>query len=124
MHQKMNTYFKQLIGITLMISLMIQGMVMPYFTIAENIQSEESAELYSNSYVGEYAGDLLLVSGSDHLVIVASKGSLTGGDLFGNIYKSYIFHYENQIESIFKISQKVDLIFDIKELKFPTHYFW
>lgn len=124
MHLKMNTHFKQFIGITLLISLMIQGMVMPYFSIVEQVHSEESAELYSNSYLGEYSGDVLFVSSSDHLVIVTSKGALSGGEFLGNFYLSSINHYEKQINSIFKISQKVDLIFDIKALKFPTHYFW
>lgn len=120
----MNTYFKQFIGITLLISLMIQGTVMPYFSVVEQVHSEESAELYSNSYLGEYSGDLLFASSSDLLVIVTSKGTLGGGECLGNFYKSSINHFENQVKSIFKISQKVDLNFDIKALKFPTHYFW
>ncbi|WP_373496012.1 hypothetical protein [Aquiflexum sp.] len=114
---------KQLIGITLIITLIFHGLVLSYFSIAED-NHDASEAYFSDSFIGELPDDLPMLSLSDQLVVVGSKAPFLGGSLHNNIIAVYAFHFEKYVNSIIKISQKIDLIFDIKALKYPTHYFW
>ncbi|MFD2036009.1 hypothetical protein ACFSKL_14485 [Belliella marina] len=120
----MTDFLKQFLGITLSISLMFHGLVLPYFQVSDNSDSGDSSTYISNSQIVEFAGDLPLISGIDQLVVVTSKASFLGDWLYGRINAIYTFHFENYVNSIFKTSQHIELVFGIKEIKFPTHFFW
>lgn len=120
----MNKHFKQFIAVTLTLTLIFHGLVLSYFAVVEDAVEQDEIAYFSSSFIGDVSGDTPMLSGSDQLVIVSSKSSLSGDSFLGYISAVYSFHYKNGINTTLKISQNIDLIFDIKKLKFPTHYFW
>ncbi|MCH7396824.1 hypothetical protein MM236_02450 [Belliella sp. DSM 107340] len=120
----MNNLLKQTIGISLTIIMIFHGMVLPYFSVSEEHVLEDSSAYFSSSSLAEYASDLPLVSDTDHLVLVTCKAQFAGDSYIGSFDAINSFHFENFVKTLFKLSQKTDVVFGIKELKFPTHYFW
>lgn len=111
-------------GFSLAITMVIYGVAMPYFSIAKAKVLDDTSVYFSNVSLGEYNGNLSLILDSDPPSLVNGKIHLVAQNFIGCFDTFLTIHLHAIIKTLFKITQETVVVFDIKELKFPTHYFW
>ncbi len=61
---------------------------------------------------------------SADLTSVPSKKEYSGENPYFDAYTAHAYYLASFIKCQIEITERVFVIFDIKELKFPSHYFW
>ncbi|UJP64241.1 hypothetical protein [Mongoliitalea daihaiensis] len=109
--------------ICLTIGVIVQALCMPYVDRAELVSSDLSVSYLTDYSIAEQYDGFMLQSNTDLSIPNAQEKVINSSVAYG--IQSFIFkHVANQLDIWFLLNKHVDLLFGIKELKFPTHYFW
>lgn len=109
--------------VLLSLGIFLQGMLMSCIAVKDNSYVESAfSQLTDNSIIDQYDG-IMLVSNADLSIPLVQEQFSLNGLSFG-LQAFFSFHFANKIKTLFLLYDHVDLIFGIKELKFPSHYFW
>jgi len=120
----MKNLLKSSFGIFFALFMGVQGIVLQHIseeTPALEHQTQEPLEL-GNVTVGDYTKSLPIIFEAEK---VTEQSHIYFHALdFINPFLAQLFFFENLIDVKVNQSTQVDLVFDIKDLKFPTHFFW
>lgn len=78
----------------------------------------------SGSSIEKFADGLSIISEGERLIFSGPKNHIPGEYSFPFSISDYLIHFENEIKKQISLHHRVDLFFGIRELKFPTHFFW
>jgi hypothetical protein len=119
----MNRLQRKYWAICLTIGVIVQALCMPYLDRAESGTSDLSVSYLTDYSIAEQYDGFMLQSNTELSIQKAQEKIIYSSLDFG--IQSFIFqHVANQLAILFLLNKHVDLLFGIKELKFPTHYFW
>lgn len=111
------------LAIWLTLGLVFQSVLMPYARTSEASIEDSSLSYWSNNSILDQS----------HVVLIHASTDLTGPFSFEQFsikgfilsHKELLYgHIANQVKTLFLCYRHIDLLFSIKELKFPSHYFW
>lgn len=118
----MKNLLKSSFGIFFALFMGVQGIVLQHISEEKHVidhQTQEPLEL-GNVTVGDYTKSLPIAFEVEK---VKSNNYFPLWD-FIIPFLSQLFHFDNSIKLKLHLSTQVVLIFGIKDLKFPTHFFW
>lgn len=114
---------RKYMAVLLSLGIFLQGLVLSCIPIKDNSYAESAiSQLTNNGIIDQYDG-IMLMSNADLSVPVVQEQFSLNGLSFG-LQASFSFHFANKIKTLFLLYDYIDLLFGIKELKFPSHYFW
>lgn len=122
----MNNALKPYLGFTLATILLVQALVLPF--LVQNATSEATTLTdglsYQNASFLDHDKKLPIIYESDRLILSFSKSFTEGGDFISVSYVDYFLYLHHRLLTVYQLYQQVNLVFGIRELKFPTHFFW
>lgn len=114
---------RKYMAVLLSLGILLQGMLMSCISVQDNSYAESAiSQLTDHNIIDHYDG-VMFVSNADLSVPLVQEQFSAFGLLLG-LQASFTFHFANKIKTLFLLYDYVDLLFGIKELKFPSHYFW
>ncbi len=122
----MKNLLKTCFGIFFALFMGTQGIVLQHISEESYVltnQSKESLELGEVS-IGDYTKSLPIILETDKLTQTQQTHFYFPSLDFITPFQAQLFHFENLIKKKISLSTQVDLVFDIRELKFPSHFFW
>lgn len=119
----MNRQKRKYWAIWLTLSVIFQSLWMPYIDGGKATFVD-----YSNALVTEYSiaeqYDGLMLQASTELSVVTTQDKKIGSPSIADFICFISVHLTDQLNTLFSLNKHIDVFFDIRKLKFPTHYFW
>lgn len=110
-------------AVILSLGIFFQGLVLSCIAVQDNSYAESTISQLTDTSIHEQYDGVMLASNADLSVPLAQEQFSTNG-LFSGVQSLFSFHFANKIKTLFLLYDYIDLLFGIKELKFPSHYFW
>ncbi len=122
----MNKELKPIIGFAMAAMLAVQVLVLPLFlTDADADKTAYSDSLSAQStLVEDHSDKSPIINESERLIISLPKSFSEGSDFTYSSFVDYFFYINQQLTTAYQLSQQVIVVFGIREVKFPTHFFW
>lgn len=122
----MTKALKPIFGFAMAAMLAIQVMVLPFFlTDSDADKTAYSDSLSSQStLVEDHSDKSPIINESERLIISIPKSFSEGSNFIYSSFADYFFYINQQLSTAYQLSQQVVLVFGIREIKFPTHFFW
>ncbi|MFC3975062.1 hypothetical protein ACFOUP_01610 [Belliella kenyensis] len=115
---------KQFLGICLAIAFTLHGLVIPYLNVSKSNSTLDTKSYYIYSALGEYYGDHSILVETPVIAVNFEKQQLkVDSEFHRNFNFINIQHWLIANEQIKKAAEII-VDFGIRELKFPTHFFW
>lgn len=122
----MKNLLKTCFGIFFALFMGVQGIMLQHVSEEASVlnnQVKESSEL-GEVFIGDYTKSLPIILETEiHLVPQNTHFQSLSHD-FVAAFQAQQIHFETSIKNKISLSRLVDLIFDIRVLKFPSHFFW
>jgi Na+/H+-dicarboxylate symporter len=117
---------KPIIGYAMAAMLAVQVILLPLFLTESTPARTALYVSYSaqNTLVNDHAEKSPIIYESERLVISIPKSFAEDGNLIYSTLAAYFIHINQRLTTAYQISQQVKLVFGIREIKFPTHFFW
>lgn len=122
----MTKALKPIIGFAMAAMLAVQVMVLPLFLTdsdADNTAYSDSLSAQS-TLVEDHSDKSPIINKSERLIIYLPKSFSEGSNFIYSSFADYFFYINQRLSTAYQLSQQVMVVFGIKELKFPTHFFW
>lgn len=122
----MTKALKPIIGFAMSAMLAVQVIVLPLLlTDSEAYKTAYSDSLsVQSTLVEDHSDNSPIINESDRLIISIPKSFSEGGNFIYNSFADYFFYLNQQLSTAYHLSQQVMLVFGIREIIFPTHFFW
>lgn len=122
----MTKALKPIFGFAMAAMLVVQVMLLPLF-LSDAITS--NAAYYDNSslqttLVEGHSDKSPIIYESERLIVSIPKSLADGGDFIASTLADYFFFLNQRLTTAYQLSKQVVLVFGIREIKFPTHFFW
>lgn len=120
----MKNLLKSGCGIFLALFIGVQGIVLQHISEEANNSEnliKKSFEV-SDVTIGDYTKSLPITFESETVEETSQHSSRTVDFIAPFLAK--LIQFENAIKEKISLSSHVNLVFDIKDLKFPSHFFW
>ena len=123
----MNSLLKSGFSVFFALFIGVQGILLLHISEANLITTtlyEEGVHINDVS-IGDYTKTLPIISEGEKVSTSFQQSKF----FFPSIYFSFsdfkgINYFENLVKQLFNISQRVEIVVGIRELIFPTHFFW
>ena len=117
---------KPIIGFAMATMLVVQVMLLHFFVPNANTANTAFSDHLSEQtiLVADHADESPLIYESDRLVISLPKSFAEGANFISSSLADYFFYLNQRLTTAYQLTQKIMLVFGIREIKFPTHFFW
>lgn len=117
---------KRLLGFAMATILVAQAMLFPLLSSHDDFgEATKSDELSLQGTFLTDAGDTtLVIFQSERLLISIPKSLSEGSSFVANAFTNYFFYISTRLAMVYQRCHLVLLVFGIREIKFPTHFFW
>lgn len=117
---------KRFLGLAMATILVVQGLLFPFLSShADFGESTRSDELSLQATFLTDAGDTaLVIFQSERLPVSVPKSLSEGSSFIANVFTNYFFYISTRLAMVYQRCHQVLLVFGIREIKFPTHFFW
>jgi hypothetical protein len=119
----MTKALKPYLGITLATLLLVQAMVLPFLVQNEASIIQDNLPYQIGSFVNHDEKSPIVFE-SDRIILSVSNSFTQGGDFISVSFADYFLYLHHYLRTAYQLCQEVNLVFGIRELKFPTHFFW
>lgn len=114
---------RKYVAIWMTLGIIFQSILIPYFNRVEGLPIDSSISSVYDHSIREQSPMLIIQSSTD-LAVPVFDVQFSIKELILSQQELIYDHYANQVKTLLLCNENIDLIFTIKELKFPTHYFW
>jgi len=119
----MTKALKPYLGITLATLLLVQAMVLPFLVQHEAAIIKDDLSYQIGSFL-DHDEKSPIIFESDRITVSVSKSFTEGGDFILVSFANYFLYLHHYLRTAYQLCQEVNLVFGIREIKFPTHFFW
>ncbi|MEX2566338.1 MAG: hypothetical protein WD431_10375 [Cyclobacteriaceae bacterium] len=122
MQKMLNAYF----GIALALIVAFQAIALPHYSKRNPIQNvtDGADQKVSDTIISAHTSQFPIISEGERLTLPSSKNNYSFGDILDFPPTWHLIHFSNEIRKQVLLHQVVELFFGIRELKFPSHFFW
>ncbi|WP_152527380.1 hypothetical protein [Indibacter alkaliphilus] len=119
----MTLLLRQLFGVSMALYFIVLGLAFPITNQSIEVAGTETKQKISSISFWENFDGYSTVAGTD-LTSVPSKKEYSSESHSIDAYTSYAYCLATFIKCRLDIASHVFVVFGIRELKFPSHYFW
>ncbi|HSI75360.1 MAG TPA: hypothetical protein VK957_05685 [Lunatimonas sp.] len=122
----MTKALKPIFGFAMAAMMAVQVMLLPILVSDGNTAKTAFSDNLAaqTTLVDEHADKSPIFYESERLIISIPKSFAEAGNLLYSTLADYFFYLNQQLTTAYQLSQQVMLVFGIREIKFPTHFFW
>ncbi|WP_158857513.1 hypothetical protein [Lunatibacter salilacus] len=122
----MTKALKPIFGFAMAAMLAVQAMLLPILVADVNTAKTAFSDNLSAqiTLVDEHADKSPIIFESERLIISIPKSFSEGLNFIYSTLADYFFYINQRLTTAYQLSQQVMLVFGIREIKFPTHFFW
>lgn len=117
---------KPILGFAMAAILVVQVMLLPFLVPDANTATVPFSDNLSEqtTLVESHADESPIIYESDRLVISLPKSFAERANFISSSLADYFFYLNQRLTTAYQLTQKGMLVFGIREIKFPTHFFW
>lgn len=122
----MTKALKPIFGFAMAAMLAVQVIILPFLVPDPNTSKEAYSDNLSlqTTLVENQSDQSPIIYESERLIILLPKSFSEALNFIYSSFADYFFYINQQLSTAYQLSQQVMLVFGIREIKFPTHFFW
>ena len=122
----MQKLLKAYVGIALALSVAFHGIFIQHYSERHHFKklTKDDDQKVSFAIISDLTSPSTVFSEGESLTSSFPKNNFSFGDFLAVPPTWYLFHFTNEIRKKVLLQQGVELFFGIRDLKFPSHFFW